>query len=103
MSCGAGHRCGLDLVLLWLWLAAVALIRSLAWEPLYAMGAALKSKKKKKESNMGQENNILGDIFENGIHQNTSTFTTPSKKPVASQFPVIEVCCHSYLQQWYST
>lgn len=52
---------------------------------------------------MGQENNILGDIFENGIHQNTSTFTTPSKKPVASQFPVIEVCCHSYLQQWYST
>ena len=27
---------------------AVALIRPLAWEPLYAMGAALKSKKKKK-------------------------------------------------------
>ena len=48
MSCGVGHRRGLDLALLWLWLrlAAVALIRSLAWEPPYAMGAALKKKKK---------------------------------------------------------
>ena len=39
-----------DLALLWLWhrLAATALIRPLAWEPLYAMGAALKRQKKKK-------------------------------------------------------
>ena len=54
MSCGVGPRCGLDLVLLWLWprLAAVAPIRHLAWEPPYAVGAALKKKtiKKKKES-----------------------------------------------------
>ena len=34
---------------LWLWLAAVALIRLLAWEPLYATGVALKRKKKKKK------------------------------------------------------
>ena len=36
-----------DLVLLWQWcrLAAVASIEPLAWEPPYAMGAALKSKK----------------------------------------------------------
>ena len=49
MSCGVGHRCGSDLVLLWLWhrLAATALIRPLAWESL-AWGVALKSKKKKK-------------------------------------------------------
>ena len=49
-----GHRCGLDLSLLWLWhrLAAVALIRSLAWEPPYAEGVALKSKKKKKKKNL---------------------------------------------------
>ena len=47
MSCGVGHRCGLDSTLLWLWcrLAAVALIRPLAWEPPYAAGAALKRKK----------------------------------------------------------
>ena len=37
-------------MLLWLWCrpAAVALIRPLAWEPLYAMGVALKRPKKKK-------------------------------------------------------
>ena len=44
MNCGAVHRNGSDLVLLWLWhrLGAVALIGPLAWEPLYAEGAALK-------------------------------------------------------------
>ena len=49
MSCGVAHRRGSDLALLWLWrrLAAVALIRPLAWEPPYVVGAALKSKKKK--------------------------------------------------------
>ena len=40
-------------MLLWLWLwhrpAAIALIGPLAWELLYATGAALKSKKKKKK------------------------------------------------------
>ena len=51
MSCGAGHRCGSDPSLLWLWCrsTAVALIRPLAWEPPYAAGVALKSKKKKKK------------------------------------------------------
>ena len=46
MSCGVGHRLGLDPPLLWLWcrLAAVALIRPLAWEPPYATGTALKNK-----------------------------------------------------------
>ena len=41
----------MGLALLWLWRrpAAVALIQSLAWEPPCAMGAALKSKKKKKK------------------------------------------------------
>ena len=50
MSCGVGRRCGLDPALLWLWhrLAAAYLIRPLAWEPPYAMGAALKKDKKKK-------------------------------------------------------
>ena len=40
-----------DPALLWLWcrLAAVALIRPLAWEPPYAPGMALKSKKKKRK------------------------------------------------------
>ena len=47
MSCGVGRRHGLDLVLLWLWRkpAATAPIQPLAWEPLYAVGVAPKSKK----------------------------------------------------------
>lgn len=48
MSCGVGHRCDLDLTLLWLW--CTALIQPLAWEPPYAGGAALeKAKRQKKE------------------------------------------------------
>ena len=49
MSCSVGHRHSLDPALPWLWrgLAAVALIRPLAWERLCVMGAALKKKKKK--------------------------------------------------------
>ena len=49
MSCGAGHRRGSDLELLWLWRrpAAVALIQPLAWELPYAAPAALKKKKQK--------------------------------------------------------
>ena len=48
MSCGIGHRCSLDLSLLWLWgrLVATALIRPLAWEPPYVTYVALKGKKK---------------------------------------------------------
>ena len=51
MSCGVGHRYGLDLALPWLWhsLAALAPIRPLAWEPPHARGVALKKKKKKKK------------------------------------------------------
>ena len=50
MNCGVGRRCGLDLVLLWLWCrpAAIAPIQPLAWEPPYDSGMALKSKIKTK-------------------------------------------------------
>ena len=48
MSCGVGCRHGSDPVLLWLWCrpVATALIRPLAWEPPYALGAALERDKK---------------------------------------------------------
>ena len=50
MSCGVGLRHSSDLALLWALhrLEAIDLIRPLAWEPPYAMGAALKRQKKKK-------------------------------------------------------
>ena len=50
-SSGVGHRCGLDASLLWLWCrpAATAPIRSVAWEPPYAEGAALEKNKRQKD------------------------------------------------------
>ena len=49
MSCGIGRRCGSDPTWLWLWYrqAATAPMRSLAWEPPCATGAALEKTKKK--------------------------------------------------------
>ena len=50
MSCGVGHRHGLDLMLLWLWRrqAATVPIRPLAWEPPYATSEALEKAKRQK-------------------------------------------------------
>ena len=47
MSCGVSQRCGSDPTLLWLWRkpAAIAPTGPLAWEPPYAVGAALKRQK----------------------------------------------------------
>ena len=57
MSCGVGCRHGLDPVFLRLWyrLAAVAPITPLAWEPPYAVTAALKSKRKKEGRKEGRK------------------------------------------------
>ena len=52
MSCGVGHRRGLDLVLLWLWYRPVATAPiTLAWEPPYAMGAAQEKARRQKKKN----------------------------------------------------
>ena len=71
MSCGVGHRRGLDPELLWLWrrLAATALIRPLAWEPPYPAGAALekakrqkRKKEKKRKIHLTYAYKIFGDL-----------------------------------------
>ena len=51
VTCGVGHSCGSDLVLVWLWCrpAATAPVPSLAWEAPYASGAVLKSKRKQQQ------------------------------------------------------
>ena len=51
MSCGVGHKHGMDPALLWLWCrpAAIDWIRPLAWEPPYAAGAALEKAKRQKK------------------------------------------------------
>ena len=49
MSCGVGHRHGSDSALLWLWHRLVAgPVGPLAWEPPYAVAAALKRQKHQK-------------------------------------------------------
>ena len=55
LICGEGHRLGSDLALLCLWCGSVAVapIGPLAWELPYAMGAALKRQKKKKQIRNG--------------------------------------------------
>ena len=57
MSCGVGRRRGLDLMLLWFWRRPVATapVGPLAWEPPYAVGAALKRQKKKKKKKKRKE------------------------------------------------
>jgi len=51
VSYSAVLRCGLDLVLLWLWYrpAAVAPNRALVWELPYASGMVLKEKKEERK------------------------------------------------------
>ena len=58
MSCGVGHRYGLDPMLLWHRLAAAALIWSLAWELPYGTGAAPKSKKQNKTKNTKKPSSV---------------------------------------------
>ena len=58
MNCGVGDSRGSDPAFLWLWLrpAAVAQIQPPAWEPPYAMGMALKSKKTKTNKQTTKKN-----------------------------------------------
>ena len=62
-----GRRRGSDPELLWLWrrLVATAPIRPLAWEPPYAVGAALERQKDKKEKRQGPSGgrNLVGGPF----------------------------------------
>ena len=57
VSRGVGRRRGSDPALLWLWCrpAATAPIGPLAWEPPYAMGAALEKAKTQKTENRNRQ------------------------------------------------
>ena len=80
MSCGIGHRCGSDLVWLWLWCrpTAAAPIRPLAWELPYATGVALKRQKrqinKRKHKNESLEFCYFGQFYTNSLKDNDYKF-----------------------------
>ena len=70
MSYGVGRRCSSDPEkLLWLWCrpAATAPIRPLAWEPPYAMSAALKSKKRKNKKVMSCTKSFYYQAVSQGV------------------------------------
>ena len=76
MNCGVGPRNSLDSTLLWLWCrpANAAPIGHLAWEPPYAVGAAL-GKKKKRQKKILTTANAAGDtdkltLIHAGAHVN---------------------------------
>ena len=68
VCCGVGHRLGLDPALLWLWRrpVATASIRPLAWEPPYAVGAALekiKKERKREREERKKERNLSHSFY----------------------------------------
>ena len=103
--CGVGRRCGLDLVLLWLWgrLAAVAPIWPLGWEPPYAAGVALKRQKKKKkkeeyywvrdkDSNWNQFHPVLTNLENSGLKMYLCFLGGCSKREIHSSCVFITQC-----------
>ena len=76
MSCGVDSRRGSDPALLWLWLwtAAVALIRPPAWEPPCAAGMVpKKANKAKQNKKMKKQLKKFGNrsFPSQGSHENT--------------------------------
>ena len=61
MSCGVGHKLGLDLAWLWLWLwpVATALIQPLDWEHPATDVALKRQKKKEKKRCKSSEQDII--------------------------------------------
>ena len=79
MSYGVGHKCGLDLALLWCRPAAIAPVRPLAWEPPYAALKRQKNKKifknKKNKTNWGVS--IVAQWFKKPINIHEDSGSIP--------------------------
>ena len=95
---GIGHRHGSDPALLWLWcrLAATAPIRSLAWEPPFAAGAALEKAKRQKNKKIKcikcYCHSLKFVTFFNVslmMFQNTAPHLHFSCKPCSFQYPIL--------------
>ena len=63
MSCGVGRRRGSDLALLWLWRRPAATApKPLAWEPPYAVCAALEKDQKKRKKKKKRDKSTSLDV-----------------------------------------
>ena len=67
MSCGVGCRLRSDLALLWLWPAASAPIRPLAWEPPYAVDVALETHTHQKKERERERESQLAPPARSGL------------------------------------
>ena len=81
MSCGVDCRQGSDPALLWLWLwpAAMAPIRPLAWETPYAMGAAQEMAKRQQQQQ--QQKGCHGNSCEQRGEVTINGTTCPALSP----------------------
>ena len=82
MSCGVGCRRGFDPTLLWLWCRPVttAPIRPLAWEPPYAMGAALEKAKRQKDEKQTNKKLLIARLKLSIYNHIISAFFTLAQK-----------------------
>ena len=80
MSCGVGHRLGLDPVLLWLWRrpAATAPIRPLTWEPPHAAGAAQEKAKRRKKKVFQEGSSHSGLVVANPTSNHEDVGSIPA-------------------------
>ena len=85
MSCGVAYRHSSDPTLLWLWsrLAAIALIRPLAWEPPHATGAAIENAKRQKKNEITHKNYILCDSMNINLENANLTYIVGSRSVFA--------------------
>ena len=96
MSCGVGCRLSSDPLLLWLWcrLVATAPIGPLAWDPPYAVEAALeKAKKKKRKKEKEKDKSWFSDTMtvkssfyrkDRSPHSRVHILSTASRVPMST-------------------
>ena len=79
MRCGVDHRRGSNLMLLWLCNRPVVVVPlgPLAWEPPYAAGMALKSKKTKTKQNTSEATEWLRVMNLTNIQEDTVSIPRP--------------------------
>ena len=95
MSCGVGQGFGSDLAWLWLWPAAIILIRPLTWELPHALCATLKRKKEKKKKAVSLPPQTLGLVCASFVTLVLLFFIAGHHVPRFISIPVLE--CSSFL------